>query len=74
MHCALAQPWPTCMMFPCLHFTMDARAKIVLRWGDACRRDKRLGMRHALLMNEARRPSLDGSLASGRHHHRQQAF
>ncbi len=31
-------------------------------------------MRHALLMNEARRPSLDGSLASARHHHRQQVI
>lgn len=39
-----------------------------------CRRDERLGMRQALLMNEARRPSLDGSLASTRHHHRRQAF
>ncbi|CAL5223884.1 g6477 [Coccomyxa viridis] len=42
--------------------------------GAADRRDERLGMRHALLMNEARRPSLDGSLASARHHHRQQVI
>ena len=44
---------------------------------EACaarRRDERLGMRHALLMNEARRPSLDGSLASARHHHERRAY
>ena len=31
-------------------------------WWCACRRDDRLAMRRALLANEARRPSLDGTM------------